>query len=159
MSSPGPHADFRTDPEYVRMRRQVIRENHPDRGGSDEQLIDALRALDEQWTRRSAVRRNVENVRLPGFIPDDVARQATEFAERASDEVMRRADELKAKGEVFAHSPRTRRVVRATGRAVRDAERSVRSHLPKNFPGARRFTDTGGQPRDPSDTNDTDEKK
>ena len=30
-------------PEYVWARREIIRANHPDRGGSDEQLITALR--------------------------------------------------------------------------------------------------------------------
>lgn len=144
----GPSPDFRGDPEYVRMRRQVIRDNHPDRGGSDDQLITALRDLDQQWERRTSVRRSMENVRLPGFIPDDVARQATEFAGRTSDEVLRRADSLRARGEVIAHSPRTRQVLRTAERLVRDADRTVRSRLPKNFPGARRYSDTGTPRRD-----------
>ncbi|MGV0868065.1 hypothetical protein [Corynebacterium kalidii] len=139
----GPSPDFRKDPEYVRMRRQVIRDNHPDTGGSDARLIAALRELDVQWERRTSVRRSVQNVRLPGFIPDDVARQATELADRTSEEVLRRAEDLRARGTVFAHSPTTRRVVRAAGRFVREADRTVRSRLPNNFPGARRFTDTG----------------
>jgi hypothetical protein len=139
----GPSPDFRKDPEYVRMRRQVIRDNHPDTGGSDARLIAALRELDVQWERRTSVRRSVQNVRLPGFIPDDVARQATELADRTSEEVLRRAEDLRARGTVFAHSPTTRRVVRAAGRFVRGADRTVRSRLPNNFPGARRFTDTG----------------
>ncbi|MEY8566171.1 hypothetical protein AALF15_06305 [Corynebacteriaceae bacterium 7-707] len=146
MSSPGaqgPSPDFRKDPEYVRMRRQVIRDNHPDAGGSDARLIEALRELDAQWQRRTSVRRNVENVRLPGFIPDDVARQATEFAGRTSEEVLRRAEELRVRGTVIAHSPKTRRVMRAAGRFVREADRTVRSRLPGGFPGARRFSDTG----------------
>lgn len=147
----GPSADFRDDPEYVRQRRQVIRDNHPDRGGSDEQLITALRDLDTQWQRRSSVRRNIEGVKLPGFIPDDVARQATEFAERTSDEVLRRAEDLRARGTVIAHSPKARRMRRAAEKFVRDTDRNVRSHLPKNFPGARRFSDTGNT----GDTGDT----
>lgn len=138
----GPSPDFRDDPEYVRLRRQVIRDNHPDRGGSDEQLITALRDLDTQWERRRSLHRNIESVRLPGFIPDDVARQATEFAERTSDEVIRRAGDLRARGAVIAHSPQARRVKRAAEKFVREADRSVRSHLPRNFPGARRFADT-----------------
>ncbi|HIW90956.1 MAG TPA: hypothetical protein H9870_04755 [Candidatus Corynebacterium avicola] len=151
MSTSGTPGNFRDDPEYVRARREVIRANHPDRGGSDEQLITALRELDDQWERRLRVRRNVEGVKLPGFIPEDVARQATEFAERTSDEVLRRADDLRAKGSVIAHSPRTRRFVKAAEKAARNAERSVRSHLPRNFPGARRYGSTGT-----SDTTDTD---
>jgi hypothetical protein len=143
----GPSPDFRKDPEYVRMRRQVIRDNHPDTGGSDAQLIAALRELDARWQRRASVRRSMENVRenvrLPGFIPDDVARQATELAGRTSEEVLRRAEDLRARGTVIAHSPTTRRVMRAAGRFVREADRTVRSRLPTNFPGARRFTDTG----------------
>ena len=78
MSATGNPGTFRDDPEYVRARREIIRANHPDRGGSDEQLITALRELDDQWERRIRVRRNVESVRLPGFIPEDVARQATD---------------------------------------------------------------------------------
>jgi hypothetical protein len=144
MSSTGTSGAFRDDPEYVRRRREVIRANHPDRGGSDEQLIAALRELDDQWERRGRVRRNVENVRLPGFIPDDVAQQATDFAERTSDEVLKRAESLRAKGAVIAHSPRTRRFVRAAEKAAQNAERTVRSRLPKNFPGARRYS---GEPK------------
>ncbi|MEJ6549231.1 MULTISPECIES: hypothetical protein [unclassified Corynebacterium] len=139
----GPSPDFRKDPEYQRMRRQVIRDNHPDTGGSDAELIAALQELDAQWRRRTSVRQSVDSVKLPGFIPDDVARQATEFAGRTSDEVLRRAEELRARGSVIAHSPTTRRVMRAAGKFVRDADRTVRSRLPSSFPGARRFTDTG----------------
>ncbi|MDN5682900.1 hypothetical protein [Corynebacterium glyciniphilum] len=146
MSTPGaqgPPPDFRKDPEYVRERRQVIRDNHPDTGGSDARLIAALRELDSRWERRASVRRGMESVRLPGFIPDDVARQATEFAGRTSDEVLRRTEDLRARGAVIAHSPKTRRVMRAAGKFVRDADRTVRSRLPTSFPGARRFSDTG----------------
>lgn len=152
MTSPGasgPYPDFRKDPEYVRLRRQVIREHHPDRGGTDDQLIAALRDLDAQWERRSSLRRSVESVKLPGFIPDDVARQATDFAERTSDEMLRRAEDLRARSSVIAHSPKTRRMMRAAGKFVRDADRTVRSRLPTSFPGSRRFTETG--PDDKSD--------
>lgn len=142
MSATGNPGTFRDDPEYVRARREIIRANHPDRGGSDEQLIMALRELDDQWERRIRVRRNVESVRLPGFIPEDVARQATDFAERTSDEVLRRAEDLRAKGAVIAHSPKTRQFIKAAERAARNAERTVRSRLPRNFPGARRYTET-----------------
>ena len=77
MSATGNPGTFRDDPEYVRARREIIRANHPDRGGSDEQLITALRELDDQWERRIRVRRNVELL-VPGLYPQDVARQATD---------------------------------------------------------------------------------
>jgi hypothetical protein len=129
--------DFRSDPEYVRLRRQIIRENHPDRGGSDEQLIAALADLDARWSRRSRTREGIragfDDVKLPGFVPDDVARQATDLAEHYAEEFIRRTETFQ---------PTLRRARRMTEKVVGSATRSVREHLPKHFPGARRYTDT-----------------
>ena len=145
MSDP---ADYRDDPEYVRRRRQVIRENHPDRGGSDEALITALNALDDEWRRRSRPgfgAHAVQDVKLPGFIPDDVARQATDLAEQYTDEIFRRAEEFqtRARRVVDTSTPSLRRVRKSAGRAASTVVRSVQEHLPRKFPGARRYTDTG----------------
>lgn len=129
--------DYRSDPEYVRLRRQIIRENHPDAGGSDEQLIAALSDLDERWSRRSRTRESIragfDDVKLPGFVPDDVARQATDLAEHYAEEFVRRTE---------AFQPKLRRARRVAEKAVGNATRTVREHLPKNFPGSRRYTDT-----------------
>jgi hypothetical protein len=129
--------DFRSDPEYVRLRRQIIRENHPDRGGSDEQLISALADLDARWSRRSRTREGLragfDDVKLPGFVPDDVARQATDLAEHYAEEFVRRTE---------AFQPKMRKARQAARRVVGNATRTVRGHLPRNFPGARRYTDT-----------------
>ncbi|WP_297006710.1 hypothetical protein [uncultured Corynebacterium sp.] len=138
-------APFRDDPEYVRRRRQVIRDNHPDRGGSDEALIGALDALDAEWQRRTRPRPEFADVHLPGFIPEDVARQATDLAEQYTDEVLRRTEELRdrARRVVDAQTPRLRRVRKNAGRAASTMVRSVQEHLPRKFPGARRYADTG----------------
>lgn len=136
---------FRDDPEYVRARRQIIRDNHPDRGGSDEALITALADLDARWERRSRPGHpDFHDIRLPGFIPDDVARQATDLAEHYTDEMLRRAGafQTRAREVVDAQTPRLRRMTKDAGRAASTIARSVRDHLPRQFPGARRRTDT-----------------
>ncbi|RRO89420.1 hypothetical protein [Corynebacterium bovis] len=126
---------FRDDPEYLRRRRAIIRENHPDRGGSDDRLIRELRRLDEQWARR-------ESVTLPSFIPDDVARQAQDLADQYSEEIRRRAAAMRSRGQVVATSSVSRTVRRTAGRVLTGAGRRVRSRIPRGFPGAKRFTDT-----------------
>lgn len=135
---------FRDDPEYVRLRRRIIRDNHPDRGGSDEALIAALSELDAQWERRTRLRHAAGDIRLPGFIPPDVARQATDLAEQYTDEVLRRATDLqdRARRVVGAQTPRIRKVRRTAGKAASSVVRNVQQHLPRHFPGARRYTDT-----------------
>lgn len=135
-------ASFRDDPEYVRRRRQIIRDHHPDRGGSEDTLIAELDALDEEWRRRT--RPGVHDIRLPGFIPDDIARQATDLAEQYTDEVFRRAEEVqeRARRVVGTQTPRLRRMRRQAGKAATSAARAVQERLPRRFPGARRYTDT-----------------
>lgn len=76
----GGHQPFRDDPEYTRQRRQVIRQHHPDRGGSDAALIQALAELDERWARRSQFRAFSNDVRPP-FISQDVADAAVDTAD------------------------------------------------------------------------------
>lgn len=158
-SSGNPGASFRDDPEYVRARRQIIRDNHPDRGGSDEALITALADLDEQWRRRTRHRPEIGDIRLPGFIPDDVARQATDLAEQYTDEVFRRAEEFqdRARRVVDAQTPKLRRLRKEAGRTAGAVVRSVQEHLPRRFPGARRYssTSTGGTGTGPTRTTRT----
>lgn len=144
-SSGASGASFRDDPEYVRARRQIIRDNHPDRGGSDDALITALADLDERWLRRTRRHPEVGDIRLPGFIPDDVARQATDLAEQYTDEMLRRAEELqdRARRVVGTQTPKLRRLRKDIGRTAGAVVRSVQEHLPRRFPGARRYTSTG----------------
>lgn len=144
-----PDRSFRDDPEYIRRRRQVIRDNHPDRGGSDEALIAALADLDTEWRHRTRPRPEFSDIHLPGFIPDDVARQATDLAEQYTDEVFRRAEDIRdrARRVVDTQTPRLRKVRKNAGRVASQAVRSVQEHLPRKFPGARRYTDTGTTPR------------
>jgi hypothetical protein len=145
MADPTSRASFRDDPEYVKRRRQVIRENHPDHGGSDETLIEALDRLDAEWQRRTRPRPEFNDIHLPGFIPDDVARQATDLAEQYTDEVYRRAEEIRdrARRVVDTQTPKLRKVRKTAGKAASSMVRSVQGHLPRKFPGARRYTDTG----------------
>lgn len=75
-------SDYRNNPEYQRQRRALVRKHHPDAGGTDAELIDALRALDEAWDRRARLRRQVREHR-PSFIPEDKAEQAMDVAEQA----------------------------------------------------------------------------
>lgn len=75
-------SDYRSNPEYQRQRRALIRQHHPDAGGTDAELIDALRALDDNWDRRARLRRQVQEHR-PSFIPEDKAEQAMDAAEQA----------------------------------------------------------------------------
>ncbi|MGO2839818.1 MAG: hypothetical protein ACTICV_00110 [Corynebacterium variabile] len=144
-SRDSPRGSFRDDPEYVRRRRQVIRDNHPDHGGSDEALIEALARLDGEWQRRTRPRPEFNDIHLPGFIPEDVARQATDLAEQYTDEVYRRAEEIRDRARlvVDTQTPRLRKVRKNAGKAASSVVRSVQEHLPRKFPGARRYTDTG----------------
>ncbi|AGP31613.1 hypothetical protein [Corynebacterium terpenotabidum] len=128
---------YRDDPEYLRRRRQIIRENHPDHGGSDDALIAALADLDAEWDRRSRPGLRAADIPLPGFIPEDVARQAADMADQYTDEVMRRARRV-----VETQTPRLRRIRTTAERRASSVVRSVQEHLPRNFPGARRYTDT-----------------
>lgn len=86
-------SDFRNDPEYVARRRQIIRDNHPDRGGSDEQLIEALRALDEQWARRSFVKAQLRE-NLPPFVDAEKVSSLVDRAEIVTDQVRQRANRI-----------------------------------------------------------------
>ena len=84
----------RNDPEYVAERRRIIREHHPDRGGSDQALIHALQQLDEQWDRKLRLRREIRE-NLPSFIPEDVAMQAFDQADRWAGRVRDGADQMR----------------------------------------------------------------
>lgn len=77
-------SDYRNNPEYLRQRRAIIRRYHPDAGGSDAELIEALHALDRNWDRRARVRQQVREHR-PSFIPEQRAEQAMDAAEQAVD--------------------------------------------------------------------------
>lgn len=91
-------ASFRSDPEYVAERRRIIRENHPDRGGSDEKLIKALRDLDTRWERKTNFGDSAAyfDIPLPNFIPDAVAdearQRAAEYARRYEHDIERAAE-------------------------------------------------------------------
>lgn len=76
--------DFRNNPEYLRQRRAVIRKNHPDTGGSDAALIDALKALDKSWDRRERFRHQIIDNR-PNFISEETAKRAAVASEQAVD--------------------------------------------------------------------------
>lgn len=75
-------SDYRSNPEYQRQRRALIRKHHPDAGGTDAELIEALRVLDESWDRRARLRRQVREHR-PSFISEQRAEQAMDAAEQA----------------------------------------------------------------------------
>ena len=75
-------SDYRSNPEYLRQRRALVRKHHPDAGGSDAELIEALRALDDSWDRRARLRRQVQEHR-PSFISEQTADQALDAAEQA----------------------------------------------------------------------------
>lgn len=108
----------RNDPEYVAERRRIIRENHPDRGGSDQALIRALQQLDEQWDRKLRLRKEIRE-NLPSFIPEDVAMQAFDQADRwagrvrdGADQVRRRLDDRSGNGDFSRRLGRTVGTVR-----------------------------------------------
>lgn len=109
---------MRNDPEYLAARRRVIRENHPDRGGSDEQLIRALRQLDEQWDRKRVLRRELRN-NLPSFIPENVAMQAFDQADAYVEKIRTGASGLRRKmrEEPLRPGDLPRRMGRAAGLA------------------------------------------
>ena len=134
MSATGNPGTFRDDPEYVRARREIIRANHPDRGGSDEQLMTALRELDDQW---NAVSVCGATLKASGTRLHRRCRRGPP-ARRTSDEVLRRAEifgpELQS-----SFLPENKAVHRAA-EAARSAGRN--GPLPRNFPGARRYTET-----------------
>ncbi len=75
-------SDYRSNPEYLRQRRALVRKHHPDAGGSDAELIEALRVLDDAWDRRARLRRQVQEHR-PSFISEQRADQALDAAEQA----------------------------------------------------------------------------
>lgn len=86
----------RNDPEYLAARRRIIRENHPDRGGSDEALIRALRQLDEQWDRKLALRKEITQ-NLPSFVSEEAAMQAFDQADRLVGRVRGSAEQWRRK--------------------------------------------------------------
>ncbi len=123
--SMGVVSDFRHDPEYVARRRQIIRDNHPDRGGSDEALIRALRDLDEHWSRRTSRRAQFEEA-LPSFVPEDIARQAYERAERYVDILQRGAESIRRHGEKLTNSSELpKNIAHRAGRVAGAARNSV----------------------------------
>lgn len=122
-------SDYRNHSEYLKRRREVIRDNHPDRGGSDEQLIKALRELDAQWDRRLKLRAQLEQHR-PGFIPKDVADQAIQRADQA----MAQADRMRSRFEkVVGGSDRQSRNQTGNARsAAENAMRKIRREVASN---------------------------
>lgn len=121
-------SDYRHDPEYLKQRREVIRKYHPDRGGSDDQLIRALKDLETHWDRRQRLRIHMEEFR-PNFISIDVADQAVQRAERAvsrvyrvRDQVVKLADSTEKQIRKQAGSART-----VAGDTVRKIRREVAS--------------------------------
>lgn len=100
--STGGNQSFRKNPEYVNARRAIVREHHPDHGGSNEALIAELKKLDERWERKtafSAALREQFQEHRPSFIDPKAAEQAIQFAERYADPVVSTADYLVERGE------------------------------------------------------------
>src|SRR5699024_8273378 len=98
----GGNQSFRKNPEYVKTRRAIVREHHPDHGGSNEALIAELKKLDERWERKtafSAALREQFQEHRPSFIDPKAAEQAIQFAERYADPVVSTADYLVERGE------------------------------------------------------------
>lgn len=122
--------DFRTDPEYVARRRQVIRENHPDRGGSDEQLIRALKELDEQWARRRSLRAQFEQS-LPSFVPEHIATQAYDRAEVYVDRLQKSTEALRRRGKTIQESDIAGKVAKRAGRVAGTARKTVEEQIQK----------------------------
>lgn len=145
---------FRDNPDYVRERRAVIREHHPDRGGSDEALIKALRELDRKWEAKTSVEGYVDRTRMafetvrPDFIPEEMADMAFHTAGRYAERAQNTAQNLRAKSEVFAQSTFSQRVKKNANKFYSTASNTVRSKLPRKFPGAKRFTFTDGPKKD-----------
>lgn len=93
---------FRKRPEYIAERREVIRKHHPDHGGSDQALIDALRQLDAKWERKhafsSALREQLSEF-SPSLLDEEKTEQALRIAEKYADPVVYRADGLVERGQ------------------------------------------------------------
>ena len=108
----------RNDPNYIAARRRIIREHHPDAGGTDAQLIRALKELDEQWDRRAKLRAGFTR-NLPSFIPEQTAGQAFDSAERIVERIRVSAEELRRQtNHLQEENPVARRLGRTAG-AVR----------------------------------------
>ena len=97
----GNSKSFRKNPENVKARRAIVREHHPDHGGSNEALIRELEKLDERWERKtafSAALREQFSEHRPSFIDQEDAERAIQFAERYADPVVATADYLVDQG-------------------------------------------------------------
>ncbi|HIW96471.1 MAG TPA: hypothetical protein H9867_08355 [Candidatus Corynebacterium gallistercoris] len=126
--------DFRSEPEYLAERRKVIRDNHPDRGGSDAQLIKALADLDEQWSRRLTLRRQVREHRPP-FISEDTAVQAADAAGAYVDRISAAAQNLRERTARMDLTPSSlpERLAKRAGRLAGTIRHTVTERLPHEF--------------------------
>ena len=124
---------FRSDPDYIRERRHIVRTHHPDSGGSDEALIRALDELDATWRRKTGsnpkLRAAMEDS-MPGFVPDHLRDETLEaamaYAQRLQDgaELLRRqGQKLRKRGTQAAQSPTAKKLRDSAGKA---AEKGVR---------------------------------
>ncbi|KAB3522829.1 hypothetical protein GC425_04350 [Corynebacterium sp. zg254] len=73
--------NYKTDPAYIKERRRIIRQYHPDAGGSDEKLISELQKLDEHYSRTFPAARVFDSL---SFLPED-AREKAEAAYRSAE--------------------------------------------------------------------------
>lgn len=129
--------DFRSEPEYLAERRKVIRDNHPDRGGSDAQLIKALANLDEQWSRRLTRRRQVREHRPP-FISEGSAEQAADAAGVYIDRLSAAANNFKERTahmglSDLASSTLPRKLAKRAGRLAGTIRHTVTERIPQEF--------------------------
>ncbi|QNH96604.1 hypothetical protein [Corynebacterium anserum] len=122
--------DFRSDPEYVARRRQIIRENHPDRGGSDEQLIRALKELDEQWSRRRSLRSQFEQS-MPSFIPGHIAEQAYDRAEIYVGKLQKSTEHFFQRRNSGRASDLAGKIAEQAGRFAGSARRKIQDEVRK----------------------------
>lgn len=100
---------FRSNPEYIKERRRVIRENHPDLGGSDAALIEALQKLDLKWHRKSNPNAQLRDLMMehrPSFVSEQELAEAFEMAERIQARIQQGVSEGFADGKKFGDKVR-----------------------------------------------------
>ena len=105
-----------SDPEYLKQRRAIVRQYHPDRGGSSEQLDAALKQLDHTWgiTTETAT-----------------ARPSSQGANFGSATM------------VMTQTPLVTRFLHTLAKKIKRGSTTIRTHMPRRMPGAVRYATTG----------------
>ena len=124
--------DFRSEPDYLAERRRVIRDNHPDRGGSDAALIAALDELDEHWARKLQLRKQVRTHR-PSFIPEDVATQAADTAGEYIDRISRATSGIRDRSGKIVANGFPEKLAQRAGRLAGNIRHTVTDRIPSEF--------------------------